>query len=209
VALALSLRLVGEMIPERLDLTLRDGAPVVVRPLTPADRAMVAEGYRRLSPEARYQRFWVREGKVIGDAMLDRLLTGSPPEHAVWTVFDPARKDFPGMGAASFWRSDTDPAEAEFSVTVLDADQGRGVATLLLAVLWLVAYRHGIERFSGYTVPENRKALRWMRDTGAEGEWDGYNAVFHWKLADLDALPETPAGADLAGRLAELSAVML
>jgi hypothetical protein len=48
-----------------------------------------------------------------------------------------------------------------------------------------------------------------MRDTGAEGEWDGYNAVFHWKLADLDALPETPAGADLAGRLAELSAVML
>lgn len=170
---------------------------------------MVAEGYRRLSPEARYQRFWVREGKVIGDAMLDRLLTGSPPEHAVWTVFDPAREDFPGMGAASFWRSDNDPAEAEFSVTVLDADQGRGVATLLLAVLWLVAYRHGIERFTGYTVPENRQALRWMRNTGAEGEWDGYNAVFHWNLADLEKLPETPASADLVGRLARLSEMIL
>ena len=197
------------MIPERLELALRDGTPVVARPLTPADREMVAEGYRRLSPEARYQRFWVREGKVIGDAMLDRLLTGSPPEHAVWTVFDPARKDFPGMGAASFWRSDTDPEEAEFSVTVLDADQGRGVATLLLAVLWLVAYRHGIGRFVGYTMPENRKAACWMTDTGAEGEWDGYNAVFRWDLENLDKLPETPAGAELAERLAALSKVML
>ena len=195
--------------PERLELALRDGTPVVARALNPADREMVAEGYRRLSPEARYQRFWVREGKVIGDAMLDRLLSGSPPDHAVWTVYDPARKDFPGMGAASFWRSDTDPAEAEFSVTVLDEDQGRGVATLLLAVLWLVAYRHGILRFTGYTMPENRKASGWMRDTGAEGEWDGYNAVFRWDLADLDKLPETPAGVELAGRLAELSEVML
>jgi acetyltransferase len=197
------------MIPERLELQLRDGTPVVARPLTPADRAMVAEGYRRLSPEARYQRFWVREGQVIGDAMLDRLLSGGPPEHAVWTVFDPARQDFPGLGAASFWRSESDPKEAEVSVTVLDAEQGRGVATLLLAVLWLVAFRHGIERFVGYTMPENLKALRWMRDTGAEGEWDGYNAVFRWKLGELDTIPATPAGADLARRLAELSAVML
>jgi GNAT superfamily N-acetyltransferase len=197
------------MIPERLDLTLRDGTPVVLRPLTPADRAMVAEGYRRLSPEARYQRFWVREGKVIGDAMLDRLLTGSPPEHAIWGMYDPAREGFPGLGAASFWRSESDPREAEVSVTVLDADQGRGVATLLLAVLWLVAYQHGIERFVGYTMPENGKALGWMRDTGAEGEWDGYNAVFRWNLADLDKLPETEAGAELAARLAELSKVML
>lgn len=113
------------------------------------------------------------------------------------------------MGAASFWRSDTEPEEAEFSVTVLDSNQGRGVATLLLAVLWLVAFKHGISRFIGYTMPENVKALRWMRSTGAEGEWDGYNAVFRWELADLDKLPETRAGAELAARLAELSKVML
>ena len=48
-----------------------------------------------------------------------------------------------------------------------------------------------------------------MRDTGAEGEWDGYNAVFRWDLENLDKLPETPAGAELAERLAALSKVML
>ncbi len=193
----------------RLELELRDGTAVVARALTPADRELVAEGYRQLSPEARYQRFWVRDGDVIGDAMLDRLLTGDPPEHAVWTVFDPAREGFKAMGAASFWRSAKDPAEAEFSVTVLDGDQRRGVATLLLAILWLIAYRHGMVRLVGYTMPENTRALRWMRDTGATGEWDGYNAVYRWDLADLDSLPATPAGAELAGRLAELSGVIL
>jgi len=197
------------MIPERLELHLHDGTPVVARPLTPADRSYVAEGYRLLSPEARYQRFWVRQGEIIGDAMLDRLLTGRLPDHAIWTVFDPAREGFPGLGAASFWKSDKEPDDAEFSVTVMDADQGRGVATLLLAVLWLVAFRSGIGTLTGYTMPENRRALRWMQDTGAAGEWDGYNAVFRWKLDDLDAIPATRAGADLAGRLAELSPRML
>ncbi|QJE96132.1 GNAT family N-acetyltransferase [Luteolibacter luteus] len=197
------------MIPDRLELLLRDGTPVVAKPLTPADRSYVAEGYRMLSPDARYQRFWVRDGEIIGDAMLDRLLTGDLPNHAIWTVFDPTREGFPGLGAASFWRSKTDPTDAEISATVLDRDQGRGVGTLLLSILWLVAYRCGIETFTGYTMPENRGALRWMRETGAQGEWDGYNAIFRWKLGDLDAIPATPAGADLAGRLADLSPLIL
>lgn len=197
------------MVPGQLDLHLRDGTPVVARPLTPADRAYVAEGYRLLSPGARYQRFWVRSGEIIGDAMLDRLLTGELPDHAIWTVFDPAREGFPAMGAASFWRSKSEPADAEISATVLDRDQGRGVGTLLLSILWLIAYRCGIETLTGYTMPENAAALRWMRDTGAEGHWDGYNAVFRWRLAELDAIPATPAGADLAARLAELSPLLL
>ena len=197
------------MIPERLDLLLRDGTPVVARPLTPSDRAYVAEGYRLLSPDARYQRFWVRDGEIIGDAMLDRLLTGDLPNHAIWTVFDPAREGFPGLGAASFWRAKDDPTDAEISATVLDRDHGRGVGTLLLSILWLVAYRYGIETFTGYTMPENVAAIRWMQATGAQGEWDGYNAVYRWKLGDLDAIPETSAGTDLAGRLADLAPLFL
>ncbi|HEY8991511.1 MAG TPA: hypothetical protein VIM46_06015, partial [Luteolibacter sp.] len=86
----------------RLELRLRDGLPVVARPLRPEDRQAAAEAYRRLSPEARYHRFWTRGGSELGERMLDRLLEVDPGNHEVWTVYDPAREFMP-MGAASWW----------------------------------------------------------------------------------------------------------
>ena len=71
---------------DRLELNLRDGTPVIVRPLLEEDRALVAEAYRRLSPEARYQRFWTRTGEMLGDAMLDRLVRQDPARHMTWAV---------------------------------------------------------------------------------------------------------------------------
>jgi hypothetical protein len=52
---------------------------------------------------------------------------------------------------------------------------------------------------------DNRGAANWIRDCGGSGEWDGYKLIFRWNLNDLDALPETPAAADLAAWLAELA----
>lgn len=193
-----------EIIRDRLELELRDGTPVIVRPLIEADRALVAEAYRRLSPEARYQRFWTRTGEMIGEKMLDRLVRQDADSHMTWTVLDPAR-EFPGVGGASWWRNAELPEEAEISAMVLDEDQGRGVGTLLLAVMWLSAMRAGLKHLVGYTLMDNRRAANWMRDCGGHGTWDGYKLVFTWDLLDLDALPETNAAADLASWLAELS----
>lgn len=193
---------------DRLELELRDGTPVIVRPLIEEDRRLVAEAYRRLSPEARYQRFWTRTGEMIGREMLDRLISQDPLRHMTWTLLDPSR-EFPGVGGASWWRDAADPEEAEISMMVLDGDHRRGIGTLLLAVMWLSAYRAGVERIVAYTLLENRRAANWMRDCGGTGEWDGYKLVFRWNLADLDVLPETPASADLASWLARLSPRLL
>lgn len=189
---------------DRFELELRDGTPVIVRPLLEEDRAAVVEVYRRLSPEARYQRFWTHTGEMIGDAMLDRLLEQNPARHETWAVLDPAR-EFPGIGGASWWRDVAKPDEAEISALVLDDDHGRGIGTLLLAVMWLSAFRAGLEHLAGYSLADNRRAANWMRDCGGQGTWDGYKLVFRWDLDNLDTLPETPAAADLAAWLAELS----
>jgi GNAT superfamily N-acetyltransferase len=193
---------------DRLELSLRDGTSVIVRPLTEEDREAVAEAYRRLSPEARYQRFWTRTGEMLGDAMLDKLVRQDSDSHMTWAVLDPAR-EFPPMGGASWWRNPADRDEAELSVMVLDDDQQRGIGTVLLAVMWLSAYRAGIGQLVGYTLAENRRAANWMRDCGGEGHWDGYKLAFRWDLSDLDRLPETAAAADLAAWLAELSTGIL
>lgn len=189
---------------DRLELELRDGTPVIVRPLLEEDRPLVAEAYRLLSPEARYQRFWTRTGEMLGDVMLDRLIEQNPHKHVTWAVLDPAR-EFAGVGGASWWRDANQPEEAEMSAMVLDDDQGRGIGTLLLAMMWLTAFRAGLTHLVGYTLAENRRAANWMRDCGGQGSWDGYKLAFRWDLNHLDALPETPAAADLACWLAELS----
>lgn len=189
---------------DRFELALRDGTVVIVRPLLEEDRSLVAEAYRRLSPEARYQRFWTRTGEMLGDVMLDRLIEQNPEKHVTWAVLDPAR-EFAGVGGASWWRNAERPAEAEISAMVLDDDQGRGIGTLLLAVMWLTAFRAGLEHLVGYTLAENRRAANWMRDCGGQGEWDGYKLAFRWDLDNLETLPETAAATDLAAWLAELS----
>lgn len=193
---------------DRFELTLRDGTPVIVRPLIEEDRPLVVEAYRRLSPEARYQRFWTPIGELIGDAMLDRLIEQNPTKHVTWVVLDPAR-EFPGVGGASWWRNSAQPDEAEISAIVLDADQRRGIGTLLLAVMWLTAFRAGLEHLVAYTLQDNRRAVNWIRDCGGVGEWDGYKLVFRWDLDNLDALPATPAAVDLADWLAQLSPLIL
>ena len=193
---------------DRLELALRDGTPVIVRPIIAADRELVAESYRRLSPEARYQRFWTRTGEMLGREMLDRLLDQDPQRHLTWALLDPARS-FPGVGGASWWRQPADAREAEMSVMVLDDDQRRGIGTLLLATVWLSAMRAGIDEMVGHALTDNRRAANWMRDCGGAGTWDGYKLTFRWRLDDLDALPATPAAADLAAWLAELAPRLL
>lgn len=194
--------------PERLELELRDGTPVVARPLLPEDRPQLAEAYRRLSPEARYNRFWTHTGEAVGDRMLDRVLKQEEGVHITWTVLDLAR-EFTAMGGASWWKNKEDPRDAEISFIVLDGDQGRGIGTLLLALMWITAFRAGFETLTGYVLVENRRAAKWMRDCGASGEWDGYKLVYRWKLDDPGALPDTRAARDLARWLDELGQVLL
>lgn len=194
--------------PIRLELQLRDGTPVVVRPLQPSDRELVAEAYRQLSPEARYQRFWSHTGEMIGAGMIDRLVRQDPASHVSWVVLDRTRP-FPGLGGGSWWLESSASGLVEMSAVVLDSEQGRGIGTLLLAVLWLTALQAGAREMVGYVLPDNHQASRWLRDCGASGTWDGYKSCFRWDLRDLDALPATPAAADLAGWLAELSPVLM
>ena len=193
---------------DRFELQLRDGTQVILRPLLEEDRPMVIEAYRRLSPEARYQRFWTPTGELIGDTMLDRLIEQDPAKHATWVVLDPAR-EFPGVGGASWWRNSAHPEEVEISLMVLDDDQNRGIGTLLLAAMWLTAFRSGVDIMTAHVLTDNRRAANWMRDCGGQGEWDGYKLTFRWKLSDLDCLPVTRAAADLASWLAELSPKIL
>lgn len=180
-----------------LELALRDGTPVIARPLVPTDRPALAEAYRRLSREARYHRFWTHTGEAVGDKMLDRVLAQDARKHVTWTILDPTR-DFPPLGGASWWRMEDNPSEVEISFIVLDDEHRRGIGTLLLALMWLTSFRADARSMVGYVLPDNRTAAAWMRDCGAAGEWDGYKLIYRWNLEEISMLPHTRAAEDLA-----------
>jgi len=184
------------------DILLEDGTQVIARELVPGDRAALADAYRRLLPASRYNRFWTHGGDVIEGRMLDRVLQQDLATHISWAALDPAR-EFPPMGAASWWRDGESSTEAEFSAVVLDGDQGRGVGTLLLGILWCLARRAGIQSLVGYSLTENRQAANWMRDTGADGHWDGHKLIFRWDIANVNPGINTRAARDLAARIEE------
>jgi RimJ/RimL family protein N-acetyltransferase len=183
-------------------LCLEDGTPVLLRALTPADKDAIAEAFRRLSPESRYFRFWTRF-RELNPKFIEELCSPDQQDHVAWAVVHQQREDIPGLGGASFWRVKNDPECAEVSFTVADEFQGKGVGTLLLAMLWLHAQALGIRRFIGAILNENIGMRAWWDALGATAE----ERQRHWLMTlvlDEDLLQDSHAGRRLRERLAWL-----
>lgn len=178
---------------------LRDGTPVRLRLLGPADRESLRRGFERLSPESRYRRFFTAMPK-LPEAVLDRLsatdgwnhvaigaerLSADPPSSESDTGGEGTVPD--GVGVARFVRLRDRPDVAEAAVAVVDELQGRGLGSLLLAALMTAARRRGIAHFRAEVLPENQP----MRDLLARFDPDaviGHEAEV--LVYDL-ALPES------------------
>lgn len=183
-----------------IEIELASGIPGILRPIVPADRPVVEAAYARLSPRSRLQRFWSAPER-LGDYLLDRLTNADGVDHVAWCLIDPENAAAPELGGASFWRMDDEPDAAEFSVTVADAVQHRGVGTLLLAVLWILAREAGITRFRAVALLRNTRLANWMRALGADVESDGQQWIIDLPL-DETVLRRRARSSPTARRLA-------
>jgi GNAT superfamily N-acetyltransferase len=153
------------------EVALRDGTKVLLRPLLPEDRAVLVEGFRRLSPESRYRRFMAPIQELTDDQL--RYLTEIDyVDHFAWLALDLDKPGRPGMGVARYVRIPEEPDLAEAAVTVIDDYQGRGLGTLLLEALGAVALENGIRRFRGYALEDNRPMLEVLEALGARTAHD-------------------------------------
>jgi GNAT superfamily N-acetyltransferase/nucleotide-binding universal stress UspA family protein len=141
--------------------TLRDGTPVVVRPIESADRDRLRAGFERLSPESRYRRFFSPVNE-LSERDLDYLVEVDHHDHEALLAVPP--DGGPGYGVARFVR--TAPEEAEPAIVVVDDWQGRGVGGLLLDVLAERAREEGIARFRAPVLARNEESIRLLRRLG-------------------------------------------
>lgn len=162
--------------PPVLRMTLRDGRPVALRPVVPADRDRLAAGFDELSAVSRRLRF-LGSVSTLSEAHLHYLTHVDGHNHVAWGALDLSDPEAPGFGVGRFVRLQEEPTVAEFSLTVLDTAQGLGVGKLLLAVLAVAAPTVGVDTLRGVIGRENDRMTRWMRRLGATSASDGQDIV--------------------------------
>jgi acetyl coenzyme A synthetase (ADP forming)-like protein len=141
---------------ETVDVILRDGSTLRLRPPVEADRKALVRFYEELSDRSLYLRFHGHPAvderlvePVLDSDWIDRgALIGSVTEGGEDNV----------VALANYVRL-RDPSAAEVAFTVADTYQGRGIGTRLLEQLAARAAAHGIERFVGEVMADNASMI--------------------------------------------------
>ncbi len=134
----------------------RDGVELVIRQVRPDDKALIAEGIERLSPESRYRRFF-RPLDRLSERDLVYLTEIDHTDHEALAAIDPETGAL--VGVARYVRG-AEPHLAEVSVAVGDPWQRRGVATALLERLVERAREAQITHFVALVLDENVEAIK-------------------------------------------------
>jgi acetyl coenzyme A synthetase (ADP forming)-like protein len=142
------------------DAVLADGGTVHIRPTRPVDAEDLVAFHERLSDQTVYLRFFSGMRR-LPPAVLRNFTRPHDAAHAslIATLADE-------IVALAIYDRDGDCDEAEVAFVVADAHQGRGLGTLLLEHLAVIARTQGIHRFTADTLLHNRRMLQVFRDAG-------------------------------------------
>ena len=137
---------------------MKDGTPIIIRPIRPEDEPLMVDFHQSLSGESVYFRYFhmIALGQRVAHDRLTRICFNDyDREIALVAEYrDPrtAARQILGLGRLSK-ESGTD--EATFSMLITDNYQRRGLGTELLRRLVQVGREEGLKRITAEILPEN------------------------------------------------------
>jgi len=139
---------------------LRDGGSIVIRAIRADDKTRLLEHFRRLSAQSVYFRFFGTK-KTLSDRELAAFTELDFVERValVATLLDEGHERIIGVGRMNVLPSHGTPSRAEVAFAVTDDHQGRGIATLLLEQLALIARTLGVAELQADVLSDNRRML--------------------------------------------------
>jgi RimJ/RimL family protein N-acetyltransferase len=171
--------------PTRVTVHLADGAPLLVRPVGPGDRDLIAAAYDHLSDTTRHRRF-LSQAVHLSPRDLDYFTHVDHHRHEAMLAIDPRTDRL--VGVVRHVRI-PGTADAELSALVVDDWQRRGVARLLLRLLTPHARAEGIKRYVAIVDDSNLPVIGMLERAGAgRSRVDG---VLVFTLS-LDAISRSP-----------------
>src|SRR5829696_402239 len=147
------------------DVVVADGGVVHVRPITPEDADRLVALHSRLSERTVYLRYFGPYPR-LSDRDLYRFTHVDHTDRVALVAL--LGDDIIGVGR--YDRADA-TADAEVAFVVDDAQQGRGIGSLLLEHLAAAARERGIQRFVAEVLAENSRMVRVFRDAGYTAEY--------------------------------------
>jgi acetyl coenzyme A synthetase (ADP forming)-like protein len=150
----------AQLAAREVDIALRDGSTVGVRPIRREDEAAVLEFLGGLSEESRALRFF-SAGSDLDAAARQSVDVDYADSYGIVAT---AGAGAVVVGHANYVRSGPDAAEIAFAIA--DSYQGRGLATILLAHLADAGQESGIETFTATVLPRNHKMIEVFRESG-------------------------------------------
>jgi RimJ/RimL family protein N-acetyltransferase len=141
-----------------VDVCLRNGTRVLIRPITPDDKALLVRGMASLSPHSARLRFLAPKKHLTVAELRYLTEVDHVDHHALVAVLADDPTTMAGVGR---WvRGGEHPDAAEVAVVVGDCHQRQGLGTALGAALADAARALGIARFTATMLPENTAAQR-------------------------------------------------
>jgi len=150
---------------------LADGSTVWLRRLRRGDSSLVVQVFERLSPEARYQRFFAHK-RTLSPADLQALTDCDGDNHLAIVALAKVAGAEQGIGVARFVRLRDDPFTAEIALAVVDAHQRKGIGRLLLRRLTEAASERGLRQLLCFVLPENVPMTALVRQLAPEAKQD-------------------------------------
>ncbi|MDA8085434.1 MAG: GNAT family N-acetyltransferase [Nitrospiraceae bacterium] len=150
--------------PEIVDVVLRTGQRLRVRPIRPDDRSRIEGLFYRLSEWTRYLRFGYTK-KQITDVELGYYTEMDPPRKYAY-VGTMGQQEQEKIVAVGRWFLMAGGKTAEVAFVVEDNIQVRGIGTALLEQLAASAAHYKINRFVARVIPENSRMIEVFEESG-------------------------------------------
>src|SRR3990170_301211 len=163
--------------PESIEVILRNGQSLKLRPIRPEDKGKLKDFFYRLSPRTRYLRFQYAK-EHISDEELKHFTEVTPPgRYAYVAAIGEAEREH--IVAVARWDQLADKKTAEVAFTVQDNIQLHGIGTLLLEELAKAALGYNITVFRAQVLDENTRMLEVFDESGFRLKKSMSDGVWH------------------------------
>ncbi|BCN26105.1 bifunctional acetate--CoA ligase family protein/GNAT family N-acetyltransferase [Vibrio alfacsensis] len=147
-------------------VTLRDGQPILLRPILPEDEPIHAQFINSVSKEDLYNRFFSDVGEFNHEALANLTQIDYDREMAfVAVAFDDNGPSIIGVSRALIT---PDNSDAEFAILVRSDLKGKGLGKVLMQKIISYCKIKGTAQMSGMTMPTNRGMLSLAQSLGFE-----------------------------------------